>query len=178
MLLTLLLTAAIIAALSSVFIITASLQTGVVPMPSLPSERRLVLEILGNYKDIKNITDLGSGWGGLARSISRRYPGKRVTAVEYSFVPHFFSKLISGLSGGPVTINSMADIFTTTLDDNAAYITYLSGSSMKKLRASFERDQPGNGVLISIAFRMPGWTETRVEHAGGTLRTPVYIYEF
>ncbi|MBI9106387.1 MAG: hypothetical protein JEZ04_06530 [Spirochaetales bacterium] len=160
-----------------IVIISTSLNTGIVPMPSLPAERRLVSEILQNYPNIQRITDLGSGWGGLARHLTRRLKDRHIFAAEKSFVPHIFSRMISNAVGMQGLRHELADLYKITLQNNQAYITYLSGPAMKKLRASFERDQPTGGLLISIAFAMPGWTPSRVENAEGFLRTRMYIYE-
>jgi tRNA G46 methylase TrmB len=125
-------------------------------MPSLKSERQIVSEILRDYPGIKTIADLGSGWGGLACRLAKIHPDKKITAVEKSVVPHIFSRIISFSFKQKQISHRRGDIFEKTLNNEEAYITYLSGPAMKKLRISFERDHPTGGVLISIAFAMPG----------------------
>ena len=174
----------IILIIIAVFLITAvililsdSLRTGIVPMPSLPSERRAVSKALNEYPGIRMITDLGSGWGGLTRSLRTEFPDYQIRAVERSLIPHRFAALISGIMCKRIE-HIRTDIFNIKLEQNQAYITYLSGDAMKKLRRLFERDLPSGGILISIAFAMPGWTETSTCRAGGILKTPLYIYKF
>ncbi|MBI9104535.1 MAG: hypothetical protein JEY99_19120 [Spirochaetales bacterium] len=164
-----------------VFILTTSLRTGVVPMPSLRNERMVVSNILKEYPDIQTIVDLGSGWGGLVRYLALRIPDRKIIGVEKSLVPHLFS----GFSAFPFwqryyqgrVSHEQGDLYTRKIENRQACITYLSGPAMKKLRESFERDRPTGSILISIAFAMPGWTPVRIEYAEGVLHSAVYVYE-
>ena len=165
----------IIAAASIIFFY--SLKTGVVPMPSFSTERDAVINILKDYEKIATITDLGAGWGGLARKAAKMLPERNITAVEQSIIPHLFSKLPELLTNRNTVRYIRADFNCCSLKDNEAFITYLSGPVMKQLRRKFEQQQPQGGILISIAFSMPGWTPVKTEYAGGLLPTPIYVYE-
>lgn len=147
-------------------------------MPSLNSERCVVSSILQDYPEIQTVSDLGSGWGGLARHLASRLSLQKIIAIEKSLIPHLFSRFTSYPFHQKLISNHHEDIFNRTLKDNEAYITYLSGPAMKKLRKNFERDQPTGGLLISIAFAMPGWTPSKTEYAAGALRSAVYVYEY
>lgn len=177
MLLTILIITAIALILIVGSLIAASHHTGIVPMPSLPFERRLVSLLIHDYPAVSRVIDLGSGWGGLARNVARSNPNIEVTAIEKSAVPHLYSVLLSRILRLKTIRCSRENLHTMKLSDNEGYITYLSGPAMKKLRLLFERDQPRGGFLISIAFSMPGWTPSRIKYAEGPIHTPVYIYE-
>jgi len=159
-------------------IVASAGRAGVVPMPSSPSVRRLVVDILRDYDEIRTITDLGSGWGGLARRVARALRDREVIAVECSRIPLLVSRIVAGVSVLGNLRHDRADIHTIRLSGGNAYICYLSGPSMRRLRERFERDLPRGGVLLSAAFAMPGWTPTRVERAADLFRSPVYVYEF
>ena len=163
---------------SLLLIIGYSLKTGVVPMPSLHSEQKTVLSILAEYKGIRTATDLGSGWGGLARRIARGLPDYRVSAVERSLIPHLFSRLLSYTAGGRAVFCIRSNFLKLKLEHEHAYITYLSSPVMKQLRRKFEAEQPRGGILISIAFAMPGWTPVKVVISPNVFHTPVYVYEY
>ena len=151
-------------------------RSGIVPMPSSRSTRRVVTHILEQYEGITRVTDLGSGWGGLTRRLARTGRFEDVVAVELSVVPHAIGRLLSWASDLGVT-HQRIDALTVPLE-SGAYVTYLSGDFMRALRKKFESELPRDGVLLSVAFAMPGWTPTRVEHASDLLQTPVYVYEF
>jgi hypothetical protein len=159
-------------------ILRAARRTGVVPMPSSRSARRLVVEILGTRAHLATVVDLGAGWGGLARRVARRYPDSAVMAVEHSRLPLLYSRVVAGSAILPNLHHARGDIYDLPLRDGAAYICYLSGQGMSRLRESFERDLPRSGVLISVAFVMPGWTPAEVHFARDLFHTPVYVYAF
>lgn len=153
-------------------------------MPSSRKERDTVLNIIKDYAgdsrfiDSMTVLDLGSGWGGLARDISRTLKTVQVTAMELSLLPHIYSRIISFFCGYKKISHSRNNFLKNKLKSRTIYVCYLSGPVMKKLRHRFETDLPKDGLLISIAFAMPAWTPQRVEYAGAKLCTPVYVYEF
>lgn len=152
--------------------------TGVVPMPSSVNEREIVVAVLGEYNDIREITDLGSGWGGLVRHMALRHRDREIRAIESSPLPYCFSRFITSAAGFANVTHSRFDYKGIELQSGQAYVCYLSGQAMKKLREKFEKDLPRKGILISVAFAMPGWTPARVEYAGALLHSPVYVYEY
>lgn len=147
-------------------------------MPSSRSLRRVIVQTLAGYGGIATVTDLGSGWGGLARRIARAHPDRMVVAVEHSRVPLLVSRIASGPAIVPNLRHEKADIYAVPLRSGEAYVCYLSGEGMTRLRKSFERDLPRGGVLISAAFAMPGWTPTLIHTATDLFRSRVYVYEF
>lgn len=152
--------------------------TGVVPMPSSLRERDRVVAILHQYGHINKVTDLGSGWGGLARHMALRLNNCEITAIERSPVPYYFSRLATSIMGFKSISHRREDFLKVRLDSGKAFVSYLSGPAMKELRKSFERDLPEEGVLITVAFAMPGWTPTRVEHIDTMMHSPIYVYEY
>jgi hypothetical protein len=151
---------------------------GVVPMPTLKAERRRILEALGVYreKDYKAIVDLGSGWGGLTRDISHQFPLKAVMGLEGSWLPWAFSRLrFFGQSKGPRI--KLGDFLRIPLASHTLYVCYLSGPAMAKLRRRFEEDQPRGGLLVSLAFAMPGWSPSLTLGDMRGLSSRVYVYE-
>ncbi|MBF9015028.1 MULTISPECIES: hypothetical protein [unclassified Oceanispirochaeta] len=169
--------------LTLILILLYSMISTVVPMPSSRKERKTVLQLLEDYsedprlKGCKTIVELGSGWGGAARSLSRTYPSRNIEAIELSLIPYIYSRYISIISGYTNISYSRNNFLKRELKNREIYVCYLSGAVMKKLRRRFETDHPKDCLLISIAFAMPGWTPVRVEYAGSKLYAPVYVYE-
>lgn len=171
---------AILTLLLIAFILTYafSIPLGVVPMPSSTRERLTVERLLEDVDAQQVITDLGSGWGGMAMRLSDRFPERDICAMEYSPIPYMASKIMVFLTGRANIKVQRRDIYSLPLESNRCYVTYLSGPAMKKLRKSFERDRPTGGLLISIAFAMPGWTPVKEIQAGELLHSPVYLYKY
>lgn len=161
-----------------VLIFIYSRLTGVVPMPSSVKERDIVVSILYDYKGIRRITDLGSGWGGLVRHLALRLRDREIRAIERSPLPYYFSQFITYMAGLKNVSHSRIDYNDIRLESGRAYVCYLSGPAMKRIREKFEKDLPEKGLLISVAFAMPRWTPTRVEYAESLFHSPVYIYEY
>lgn len=147
-------------------------------MPSSVKERDIIVSILSEYEEVRNITDLGSGWGGLVRHMSLRLRDRKIEAVERSPLPWVFSRIFASFAQYRNISHKRMDFFSLELEDGRAYVCYLSGPAMKRLRKKFERDLPQNGMLISLAFAMPGWTPVRVEYADSLFPSPVYVYEY
>ena len=150
----------------------STLRLGTPPMPTSQASRRGVLEAVAAHPHLSKVVELGSG--GLSRQIARRYPAKMVTGIERSWVRWLVSRVAAGRGVKHLRRNCL----TEQLTDAAVYIGYLSTDQMWRLRALFERDRPRGGVLISVAFAMPGWTPSRRLVAKDLYQTPVYIYEY
>lgn len=152
-------------------------RTGVVPMPSSASTRATVARIVSDYPDLRRITDLGAGWGGLTRHLAQAHCAPELVAVELSILPHLVGRTMSRLTHPGRVQHLHTDIRSVPLT-RGCFITYLSRQGMHALRERFDAEQPRGGLLVSIAFAMPGWTPTRVERAADLLRTEVFVYEY
>lgn len=146
-------------------------------MPSSIGERNVVLTLLRDYPEIKNITDLGSGWGGMGRLIARNFPDCRIDCVELSVIPYIASKIISKLLNYNLLQYHRLNIHEYPIDKDTLYITYLSGPLMKELSHNLSKRGAEGIVIISIAFALPGWNPVRVEYVNSALHAPIYVYE-
>jgi 16S rRNA A1518/A1519 N6-dimethyltransferase RsmA/KsgA/DIM1 with predicted DNA glycosylase/AP lyase activity len=143
-------------------------------MPSLRSERESVVSLLEDYPQFSSITDLGSGWGGLAEILAENFPERSIQGIESSIIPFLCSKLKNHRN-----VNyTFGNFLSLPLQSHQAYVCYLSPEAMIRLRKKFETDQPEQGILISIAFSMPQWTAARRLQAASRLKTAIYLYEF
>jgi hypothetical protein len=169
-------------------LIWATHRLGVAATPSTQAERRTLAELLAEEDPDLPIVDLGSGWGGLLRHLARTYPDRQFRGIEAAWWPWLFTTLrsaterlwVSKVIRGIRTVPSFArgNFLNQPLQGGKIYITYLSGPAMKALRRRFEKDQPMGGILISIAFAMPGWSPERTRRSGGFLNTDIYLYRY
>lgn len=146
-------------------------------MPSSAKERIITSEIISKYETLDNITELGSGWGGLTRYIALTNPTKAITGVEISIIPYISSKILSTFHPSNNISYKYMNFNNITLESNTIYVAYLSNPVMKKLRKQFEKHMPSNSILISIAFAMPGWTPVKITQVDSIIHSPIYIYE-
>lgn len=68
--------------------------------PPVPSAKRLrnavVQEIQSEFPNAKTLLDIGSGWGGMTRKISRQFPDIKVTGIELMPTPYIYS-VVAGM---------------------------------------------------------------------------------
>ena len=152
------------------------------PMPSSSAARRAIVAAIAEERatgGVSRVVELGSGWGGLAKTIARSFPDLSVVGVEISPVPWLVSQLtlIDHALRLRMSFQRRA-IASVRLEGCTIYVCYLSGKTMATIRSQFERDLPRHGALISCAFAVPGWTPVKTHTSGGAFAGPVYVYRF
>lgn len=132
--------------------------------PFVPSPNKLrhlvVQEIALNYPDAKNICELGSGFGGLARMIAQKQQAN-VYALENMPFSVFISKLCDFLTGCKNNKTIHCDIFDYLEKTNIHFdiaIAYLSPSMTPRIQKYRKKID----VLISLDFEIPGITPKRI----------------
>lgn len=141
-------------------------KAGIMPVPTLPSMRRAMLDLMP--PSAKHVAELGSGWGGLAKAL--QHQGKQVTAFEISPLPRFVSRL-----RGVYAINS--DFMTQDLSRFDAIVCYLSPKHMDALASKFAKELKTGTAVISNAFPITNWTPMRVVRLGAHPERVIYFYK-
>ncbi|MCH7937100.1 MAG: SAM-dependent methyltransferase [Proteobacteria bacterium] len=122
------------------------------------------------------IYELGSGWGGLARALARRYPGVPVRGFEVSLLPWAWSRLRHLLGGPPNVAFALTNFHAADLSDAALVVCYLPGPAMEKLRPKLEAELPDGALVLSNAFALTGWRAAREKTVPDIHRSRVYLY--
>ena len=120
------------------------------------------------------IYELGSGWGGLALRLSKKYPDAEVVAIELSLVPFIVSFLRKALTGAKNLKIYRQDFYQSSINDAGAIFCYLYPGAMKKLSPKFKEEL--KGVVISNSFALPGWKESKILYAPDLSATKIYVY--
>lgn len=153
-----------------------ALRTGVPPMPSGPGARQVMLRLLPATID-GPIYELGSGWGGLARALARRYPRNPVIGIELSPLPWLFAAAMLRLRPLPNLHFRRADIASTPLGDAGALLCYLMPAAMRRLAHKLEAELRPATPVVSHGFAVPGWQPRATVLNGDTGPSPVYRYD-
>lgn len=156
-------------------IVVYALRTGVPPMPTGPGARAAMLRLLPARVD-GTVYDLGSGWGGLAFALARRYPDNPVVGIELSPLPWLFSRAMLAVRPRPNLRFRRADMLAVPLSDAGAVACYLIPGAMQRLAPKLAADLRPGTVLVSYCFAVDGWTPeaAAVEPDAGPM--PVYRY--
>jgi hypothetical protein len=164
----------VLAAAGSIILVT--LRLGIPPMPSSMAIRSAVVQAVRREQPVDTMTDLGSGWGGLARTLARQFPESSVVGVEHSPFPLLFSVILNRLDTLANLRFRRQRIERYRLRSEQLYVCYLARDAMVALRRRIEHQVPRDITLVSCHFAMPGWTPSRVLYAADVYRTPIYVY--
>lgn len=150
--------------------------TGASPLPSSSATREAMLSVLPDSID-GPIYELGSGWGGLAVALARRYPDQPVNAFEVSVLPWAFAKL-RRLLGGPSNLEfRYGDFHRADLTDAALVSCYLTPPVMAKLKPKLEAELKAGALVLCNTFAIRGWQPAATAVARDRHRNEVFLYK-
>lgn len=172
--------------LAVVWIVLVSSKNGISPMPTSKAVRSVVTEEVNRVSGYGNIVEAGSGWGTLGIDVVRSCSGRRLTGIENSSIPLWYSQLFAcflsaARSGGNLRSRVRfirGDIYQSSYRDADMVLCYLFPGAMERLAEKFKKELPPGAVLISICFALPGQHPVRTITCGDALRTKVYVYSF
>ena len=134
-----------------------AIRVGVPPMPSNRAARQAMLKLLPEKID-GTIYDLGSGWGGLAFDLARKYPDNHIVGIELSPIPYLASRLLAFVIRRSNLSFRRADFLKTDLSDAGALTCYLMIWAMRKLEPKLRAELMPGAVVVSHAFAFVEWT--------------------
>ncbi len=182
--------AASVVLLSVVWIVLVSWRNGISPMPTSKSVRLAVAAEVNRIPGYGNIIEAGSGWGTLGLDVIRHCPGKRLTGIENSSLPLWFSQLHTILltrflpaAGSRESLRNRVyfkrgDIYNSSYSDAGIVLCYLFPGAMVRLAEKFKQELPRGAVVISVCFALPGRQPIRILTCKDHLRTKVYVYQY
>jgi len=138
---------------------------GISPMPTSRKAKKIILELAGEGE----VYELGSGFGSLAFSLSRR---GRVKAYEMALIPYLISKMLPSKN---LKI-TRKDFFKESLSDAKVIVCYLYPGAMARLKEKFKKELQEGAIVISNSFCIPGWKPTKVIEVGDFFRSEIYLY--
>jgi predicted O-methyltransferase YrrM len=151
-------------------------RTGISPVPTLAPVKHEAIKLLlthGSKKEIQNIAELGSGWGGVTLSLSRAFPKASITGLELSPWPRRISKLRTILRSHIKIKN--ADIFDEDLSQYDAIFCYLIPSHLDRLKENLKSAKSG-ALIVTCSFPIEGWAPLGVKTIKAGVKIPVHIY--
>lgn len=156
-------------------ILAYTIRTGVPPMPTSPGTRAVMLRLLPPQVD-GVIYDLGSGWGGLALAIAKRYPRNPVVGIELSPVPWLFARARLAIWRQPNLTYRRADLLNERLYDAGAILCYLMPRVMQKLAPKLDDELRPGTVVVAYSFAVNHWRPDTVAVEAESGPAPVYRY--
>lgn len=156
-------------------IILSTIINGISPMPTSKKVKEKLIENLpGSIEGV--IYELGSGWGTLAFSLAKKYPGNQVIAYENSLAPFLFSLLRHKFFGAPNLVILKRDFFSQDLSKAGLVVCYLCPSIMKRLKDKFGNELKGKCLIASHTFSIHGWNPVKIVKVNDLYNTVIYFY--
>ncbi|MEZ4272288.1 MAG: class I SAM-dependent methyltransferase [Myxococcota bacterium] len=140
--------------LLTVNVVHWGVRTGMPPYPSTRGERHAVVELLREVSIAPGVIyELGCGFGGMARTLARAFPGHRIEAVEISPAVAFCAKVFGlGLSNLHIRRGDFMDV---QLAEAAAVVCYLLRSTNQRLAMKLDGELVARTPVISVVFGFP-----------------------
>jgi hypothetical protein len=142
-------------------------------MPSSKKAKEAILQLLPQSIEGGVIYELGSGWGGLAFLLAKKYPKAKIIAFELSPLPFLVSRLRQVAQRRGNLIIHRKSFYNRNLSDAEAIVCYLFPGAMKKLASEL----PTHCVVISNTFALPGWQSDSPHFLDDLASTPIYTYQ-
>lgn len=156
-------------------IVVYTIRTGVPPMPTSPGTRAALLRLLPGRID-GPIYELGSGWGGLAYAVARRYPDNEVIGIELSPIPWLYSQLWTRIRRRSNLRFRRTDFLGEPLADAGAVICYLMPSAVRRLGRKLGTELRPGTVVLSYTFAFDDWPPDAVVVEAESGPSPIYRY--
>ena len=162
-----------IATFIALILIYDTLRLGISPYPTPRTIREALIVSLPALPQGK-IYELGSGWGGLARALARRFPDRMVVAYEAALIPYLFSKSIQWLVPCRNLRIYHRNFLRELLEDAALVCCYLYPGAMRQLSSKFRSELRPGTMIVSHTFALPEYKPLTSHHSA---HTPIYIYQ-
>jgi hypothetical protein len=143
----------LVAFLFFVLLYWSSFRTQVPFYPSGPAVWEAVAQLLPQERAFDCI-DIGSGLGGLALHLARRFPQGRISGVELAPLPWAISALRARVSGSGARF-CRQDYNALNLADYDIVFAYLSPAAMPALWSKARSEMRKGSMLISYEFAVP-----------------------
>lgn len=127
-------------------------------MPSTPQTRnKIAQDIQKTHGPCDNFTfyDLGSGYGGMIKKLSKNFPNASIYGFEISPIPYVISRIFNIFRHSKI---SRKNIFSLNLGNADVIICYLSNYHMKELSKKITEECRKGTIIYSQGFEMPGFS--------------------
>lgn len=134
---------------------------GVGPAPSSKAARAaMAAEIhrliqMGLLPSNPKIVDMGSGTGGLVRSLAKALPNAQVTGLDLSIPVHCLAWLCSKIFGPKNTRFVLTDFGSYDVSNTHVVVTYLTGNILKALSPHLKVSLPKGAVVLCLNYSIP-----------------------
>jgi SAM-dependent methyltransferase len=153
-----------------------SLRNGITPLPTSPSQFRVMLDCLNAAPAGTTVMDLGSGFGTLVLRLGHRFPACHIIGIENSPVPYAVSRLLALIFRKSNVRFKRNDFMRENLGRADVVVCYLFPRGMQNLKEKLERELRPGSLVISNTFAVPGWQPQTTIRGLDLYRSMVFVY--
>lgn len=128
---------------------------------------------LMQQRNVKRFIDLGSGLGGVVRSLDGE--GRRARGVESAPMVWLLSAILSKIQRRGEILRQ--DIWVTDLSSEDIVYAFLSPEPMPALYDKAKREMKPGSLLVSNSFAVPGIAPDETWELSDRRKTRLYLYE-
>jgi hypothetical protein len=161
-------------------IFVPTLSTGASPVPTTRRMRKALLTLLPEHLPRNSgeiIYELGSGWGGLAFAVAKKYPETTVVGYEVSLLPWLFSCVRILFLPQDNLHFKLSNFLNRDLSNGILVVCYLLPKPMEKLRIKLETELKLGSLVVSNTFAFRGWQPIDDQIADDIYASHVFLYE-
>lgn len=157
-----------------------TLRTGASPVPTTRRMRKALLTLLpehlpGDSQGV--IYELGSGWGGLAFVVAKKYPETTVIGYEVSLLPWLYARLRKCIQPQKNLHFILSNFLKRDLSNGVLVLCYLLPKPMDQLRKKLEEELASGALVVSNTFAFRGWHPLDEIIADDMYASHVFLYE-
>ncbi len=125
--------------------------------PFISTKKAIISKIIDNVdvSEKKVVYELGSGIAPFLREIERISKENKLVAIEYSFIPFLFSKILFFLNKSKIKLIKK-NLYKVNLHEANIIYLYLMPKMMSKLAKKIKRECKKGTIIISNSFKLKG----------------------
>ena len=166
----------ILCLLIAISITWSTIAVGISPMPSSKKARQAMLNLC-DHTGSGEIVDLGCGWGHFVIAAAKRYPQRKVTGYELSFIPYITALVLKWLFRLKNLTLKRVNFLTADLSTASVLVCYLFPKAMQAIEEKLTREEHNIEYLISNNFACPSLNATQTIRINDFYLSPIYIYQ-
>jgi hypothetical protein len=145
-------------------------------MPSSRQARNAMAELLADTGS-GPVYELGSGWGGLAIGLAKKYPNRQIVGYEVSFFPWLVSVVVKRVLGLGNLVIYRRNFLLADLSAADVFVCFLDAGNMRAISHKLRVERSRDGFLISNFFALPCFQADNVIKIDDLYMSPVYRYK-
>jgi hypothetical protein len=157
-----------------------TLRTGASPVPTSLRMQKALLALLPKHlpRDTQGVIyELGSGWGGLAFAVAKKYPETTVVGYEISILPWLYAQIRKSFQPQKNLHFTLSNFLNRDLSNGVLVLCYLLPKPMDQLRIKLEEELVLGALVASNTFAFRGWRPIDEKTADDMYASHVFLYE-